>query len=127
MKRIPILQGPLFLATAAALVLGGCASVPEPVGELASARTALNSIQDGDAQTLAPVEVDRAKSKLQRAEEAMADERYAEARRLAEESLADTELERAKVTAIEAQRSADELEKSIQVMRYEIYRAKTGL
>ena len=111
-------------AILAALLLTACASTPEPIGELASARTALRSVNNAEVRRLAPVQLDRASSKLERAQAAMKAENYAEARRLAEESLADAELARAQTNAILAQRNARELEQSIQVLRSEIDRAR---
>jgi len=127
MKRGPLARTTITeaLLFAAAAMLAGCASTPEPVGELASARTAIRSVQGSDAQDLAPVYLDRARTKLQRAEAASADEDYAEARRLAEESLVDAELANAKANAIKARRNADDLEQSIQVLREEIRRARS--
>ncbi len=116
--RMCIAIGGLIIAT-------GCASVPEPVAELASARTAIRAIEGGDARQVAPVEMDRAKTKLQRAETAMGDKEYAQARRLAEESLADAELAAAKTNAAKEQRNADELERSIALMHNEIDRARS--
>jgi hypothetical protein len=116
--RLCLVIGGLIIAT-------GCASVPEPVAELASARTALRAIENTDARDQAPVELDRAKTKLQRAETATSSKNYAEARRLAEESLADAELAAAKTSAAKAQRNANELERSIALMRDEIERART--
>lgn len=107
------------------IVASGCASVPEPVAEIASARTAIRAIEGGDARVQAPVELDRAKTKLQRAEAATGTKDYAEARRLAEESLADAELAAAKTNAAKAQRNADEMELSIAVLRDEIERARS--
>jgi hypothetical protein len=111
----------------AAIFVAGCSSVPEPVAELASARTAVRSVQDTDARSMAPVLLDRAKTKLDRAEAAMANKQYDEARRLAEESLADAQLARAKSDAMLAQRNADELEASIKVLRSEIDRARPSM
>ena len=109
------------------VILTGCSSVPEPVAEMASARTAVRSVQDTDAAELSPVLLDRAKTKTQRAESAMRDENYAEARRLAEEALADAELARAQADALIATRNAEELEESIKVLRGEIDRARSSL
>ena len=116
-----------FLLAGAAAIAAACSSVPEPVAELASARTAVRSVQDTDAQSLTPVLLDRAKTKLDRAEAAMRDKQYAEARRLAEESLADAQLARAQADAIVAQRNADELDASIKMLRSEIDRARSSL
>lgn len=108
---------------AGALLTAACASVPEPVAEMASARTAVSSIENGDARMFAPVELDRAKTKLQRAEAAIAREDYAEAKRMADESLADAQLATAKTNYLKAQRSAEELENSLSVLRSELERA----
>ena len=116
----------VFLVAVGAMLIGaGCASVPEPVAEIASARTAIRAIENGDARSLAPVELDRAKSKLQRAEAAVNSGQNAEATRLAEESLADAELATAKTNMIKAEKNAEELERSIAVLRREIERAQS--
>jgi hypothetical protein len=115
----------VFLAaTGAILLTTGCASVPEPVAEIASAKTAIRAIDGPDVKNLAPVELDRATTKLQRAESAVGDKEFAAATRLAEESLADAELAAAKTDMIKSERAADELERSISVLRGEIERAQ---
>lgn len=114
------------LALSATLCLmAGCASTPEPVAEMATARAAVAAVEDTDVRRLAPVELDRAKTKLARAESALEDRDRDEARRMAEESLADAKLARAQTDALTAQRSADELEQSIEVLRSEIDRAQS--
>ena len=115
----------LLLLVGSVLIGTGCASVPEPVAEIASARTAIRAIEGGDARTLAPVELDRARTKLQRAEAAVGNREFADATRLAEESLADAELAAAKTNMIKAERTAAELEQSIDVLRDEIERAQS--
>lgn len=112
---------------AAILALAACASTPKPVAELASARTAVDSVEDTAAAREAPVLLDRARSKLQRAESAMEAERYDEARRLANESLADAQLARATADAAVAERNARELEESIRVLRSEIQRSHSPM
>jgi flagellin-specific chaperone FliS len=116
-----------MIIAAALVALAACSSTPEPVAEMASARTAVRSVEDTSASKLAPVLLDRAKSKLQRAEAAMKDEQYDEARRLAEESLADAQLARAQSDALAAQRNANELEESIRVLRSEIDRSRESM
>jgi len=118
---------PLFAtAVVAAIVLiSACSSVPEPVGEISSARAVVRSLSDTEARTFAPVEADRARTKLQRAEAALQAKNFDEARRLAMEAEADAELARAKTNAIKANRAAAELEQSIRVLRSEIERAQS--
>jgi hypothetical protein len=103
---------------------GGCASTPAPVAELASARTAIDSAQASEAQTLAPVPLDRARTKLARAEKAMQSGDNEEAQRLAEEALADAQLAVAKAEAERAKAAAQEMEASVRILRDEIERAR---
>lgn len=118
---------PLFATVVVAIIslTSACSSVPEPVGEIASARAVVRSLADTEARTFAPVEADRARTKLQRAEAAFQAKNFDEARRLAMEAEADAELARAKTSAIRANRAADELERSIRVLRSEIERAQS--
>ncbi|MCU7891380.1 MAG: OmpA family protein [Candidatus Thiodiazotropha sp. (ex Ustalcina ferruginea)] len=69
----------------------GCSSTPEPVAEMAAAKTSLIAAESEETLMHAPVAVDRAKQKLKRAETAIAKEEFDEARRLAEEALTDAE------------------------------------
>lgn len=116
---------PSVALIAAAALVAGCSSVPEPVAEIASARTAIRNTQGTDARRLAPVELDRAETKLRRAEAAVRDERNEEARMLALQAGADAELAAARANAEKAERSAQELDESIRVLRSEIERART--
>ncbi len=125
MKSFWVRQTRGCLAVAGLVIAAGCASVPEPVAEIASAQTAVRAIEGGDAQVQAPVELDRAKTKLQRARAANDRKEYAEAKRLAEESLADAQLAMAKTDAAKAQRNAQELERSISALQQEIQRSRT--
>jgi hypothetical protein len=109
----------LFLAA-----LVGCSSTPEPVAEMAAAKTALVTADNADTTRHAPVYVDRAKQKLKRAETAIAKEEYGEAKRLAEEAQADAELAQAIASKTETEMAVKELETSIQVLREEIMRAR---
>ena len=113
------------VVVAAIALISACSSVPEPVGEIASARAVVRSLSDTEARALAPVEADRARTKLQRAEAALQEKDFDEARRLAMEAEADAELARAKTNATKANRAAAELEQSIRVLRSEIERAQS--
>jgi hypothetical protein len=122
--RNPAKLPSLFCALLLATQLGACRSAPEPVAEMASARTAISGVRGTGAADLAPVELDRATTKLVRAEAAMNAKRYDEARRLAEEARADAELAAAMASAVQAERGADELAASIEMLRREIERAQ---
>jgi hypothetical protein len=114
----------LALCFGALVLSGGCASVPKPVGEVASAQTAVGGAEASDAQRFAPVELDRARSKLARAQKAMEKGRNLEARHLAEEALADAKLAGARAEAERAKQAAREMEASVQILREEIERAR---
>ena len=108
---------PLLAFCSLVLITGGCSSVPKPVGEMASAGTAISGAESSGASKYAPVELERATSKLQRAEEAVKKENYAEATRYADEALADANLARAKADAAKTKRAAGEMEDSINLLR----------
>lgn len=114
-----------------ALVLGsllvlvsGCSSTPVPKAEIAGAQAALVSAENQGATPYAPVEMDRARNKLRRAEKAMRQEDYNEAKRLADEAQADAELALALTGKAEAEQAVREMEISIEVLREEIMRSQ---
>jgi hypothetical protein len=120
---LPLLVAGALLAPA--LMLGGCASTPEPVAEMATARSTVNSVEAVDVRQMAPVQLDRAQTKLERAEAALREENYDEARRLAQEAQADAQLAEALTEARIAQRNAEQIEQSIEILRREIERARS--
>tara|TARA_R110002073_G_scaffold3808_1_gene25369 strand:+ start:7220 stop:7750 length:531 start_codon:yes stop_codon:yes gene_type:complete len=128
MKKIS--QTSVFRLTAAVmagsllLVLQGCSSIPRPEGEMASANTALISAENQDAALHAPVAMDRAKDKLRRAKQAMQDEDYAEARRLADEALADAEYAQAFTSKTRVEQALSDMQTSIEVLQNEISRGQ---
>ncbi|MCU7803541.1 MAG: DUF4398 domain-containing protein [Candidatus Thiodiazotropha sp. (ex Lucinoma annulata)] len=103
----------------------GCSSTPEPVAEMAAAKTSLIAADSQETLMHAPVAVDRAKQKLKRAETAIAKEEFDEARRLAEEAQADAELAQAIAAKTGTEKAVKELQNSIQVLREEIMRARS--
>jgi hypothetical protein len=114
---------PIFSALAFTALIG-CSSTPEPIAEMAAAKTSLVAADNAETTKYAPVAIDRAKQKLKRAETAIAKEEYDEAKRLAEEAQADADLAQAIATKTEAEMAVKELENSIQVLREEIMRAR---
>ncbi|MCU7904333.1 MAG: DUF4398 domain-containing protein [Candidatus Thiodiazotropha sp. (ex Epidulcina cf. delphinae)] len=107
------------------LSMFGCGSTPEPVAEIAAAKTSLIAAEGEETARYAPVAMDRAQQKLKRAKNAIAKEDYDAARRLAEEARADAELAQAVTAKTQAEKAAKELENSIQVLREEILRARS--
>lgn len=97
----------------------GCAGVPPPREELAQAQRAVDQAMAENAVEFAALEVEKARDKLARARAEMSAERYADARRFAEEALVDAELALAKADAAKTTRNADELVQTVQRLREE--------
>ncbi|MDM8547299.1 DUF4398 domain-containing protein [Candidatus Venteria ishoeyi] len=107
-----------------ALLLVACSSIPKPVAELASAQTLIESAETSEAGSYAPVELDRAKGKLQRAKAAVDRRDYKTATQLANEAQADAKLAATKATAARVQQSAKEMDATVKGMANELERAQ---
>lgn len=122
---LPIRSAVLPLVLASAL-LGACASQgPAPVAGLAVARTSLNQAESAGAAQYAPVELLTARDKLSRAEVAMNDKRYDDARVLSDEAAADADVAERKARAVKATQTAAEMQRSNAVLGSELNRAPT--
>lgn len=86
----------IAVALGAALVIGGCASVPPPDSAMNLAQSQLQAARDAGAADYAPVDLGFAQDKFQQAQTAMSQRKYADAANLADESRADAELAGAK-------------------------------
>lgn len=104
---------------AAALTLVACASEPLPTASLATARSAITEAEAAGAMQSAPVELLTARDKLGRAENAVRKEEYVAAGRLAERAEADAILAERKTRAMKAERAAQEIARSNEVLRRE--------
>ncbi len=120
---VPVVR--TLLLACVVCVAAACSSVPEPVAQMASARATIKNLEGTSARSLSPVLVDRAHTKLARAEKDITEKRYAEARNLAEQAQADAELANAQASAIQTQQAASDLDASIKVLRGEIDRARS--
>ncbi len=109
---------------ACAVLLGACASQGKPpVADLAIARTSVSQAEAAGAAQFAPVEFLSARDKLARAEAAMRDERYNDARRLTDEAAADADVAERKSRAVKSANAALELQRSNAVLGNELDRA----
>ncbi len=105
------------------LLLAACATEGKPpVADLAVARTSLRQAETADALQYAPVELLSARDKLSRAEVAMRDSHFNEARRLSDEAAADADVAERKARAVKSARTAEELEGSNAVLGSELGR-----
>jgi len=99
--------------------LFGCASETPPINTISTADTALNQAMMVKASEYAPVEMQRAMEKLGRAKQALADEEYEDARRLAEQAQIDAQLAEAKARSGNAREMAQQTQQTIEALRRE--------
>ncbi|NRR28616.1 DUF4398 domain-containing protein [Oxalobacteraceae bacterium] len=115
----------LQLLCSAMLVLGlsACASQKTPAtADVAVSRAAVDNATSAGAAELAPIEMQAAREKLMRANQALASKDYKLARDLASQASADAKLAQSKANSTKAVSAADELQESIRVMREELER-----
>jgi uncharacterized protein (DUF3084 family) len=67
-----------------------------------------------------------AREQLEQAKQALAEEEYDEARRLAEQALVNAQLAEARSAAEKARQAAAEIQKSIQALQSELQRSTAG-
>jgi len=112
------------LCSAAALIgLAACASQKTPaVADVAVSRSAVESATSAGAAELAPAEMQSARDKLMRANQALAAKDYRTAQDLATQASADAKLAQSKASSAKATTAANELQESIRVLREELAR-----
>ena len=113
-------QQTLIGATAlcAVLAAAGCASAPQPLTELALARTAITQAEQAGAAQSAPVELSAAREHLAEAEH-LAGNDPDRARWRAGESESDARLAEATAQDVKARAAASELDHSLDAIRVE--------
>jgi len=113
-----------FLSLAgAAILLAGCASKGvAPVAQLATARASISQAESAGALQLAPVEMLAAREKLGKAEAAVREERFADARRWAEQAEADAEVAERKSRAARSTSAVEELARGNAALEKELER-----
>lgn len=109
------------LAAAAALV-GGCASAPEPTEQLVAARQAVTGAEQAQAVEHAAAMMTESRTKLALAEQAVKDKDMERAGRLADEARVDAELATAQSAATKAEVVNDEMRRSTATMIEEMQR-----
>jgi len=112
----------LFLTV---IFVSGCSSVPKPIGEIAGAKARIEAAETNEAGKFAPVEFDRAKTKLRDAQKAIEEEKNLKARRLANEAESDAKLATMKASSTRAKRATEEMRQTVEGMKSEIERIQT--
>ncbi len=107
------------------LLLGGCASGEKTpaVADVAASREAVDSAGSSGAAELAPDELNAARDKLARANQAMAAKDYRLAQDLAQQAQADARLAQSKANSAKATNAVDALQEDLRVLREELDRA----
>ncbi len=130
-KTLPALRRPanrLFTSKRLALLatvglMSACAgSGAPPVSEMATARASITQAESADAMNSAPVELLAARDKLGKAEAAVREEQYEQARRLAAQAEVQAEVAERKARAAKAQLAAAELARSNDLLSKELAR-----
>lgn len=120
-RRWPWLAGVALVAACA-----GCASQKTPAtADVAASRAAVDSAAIAGAGELAPDEMQAARDKLLRANQALASKDYRTAENLAVQAQADANLAQSKASAGKASTAAAQLQDSIRALRDEIERNRS--
>ena len=105
-------------------VFGACATTGEPpTATLSKAELAVDNAAETQAPQYAPLELRKARSHIQQARQAVDQENYEEAQRLAEKALVEAQLAQAKADAQVAQNTLAEMRDSIDTIRREAERS----
>lgn len=116
-----------YLAVPASLtmMLAGCNSMP-PNETLAKADFAIHDASRSGAEQYEPQLLSSARAKLNRANKAVDDDENDEARRLAQEAVAEAMLANAKAAAVKQAKEVAEMKKAIEALREESSRQSQG-
>jgi Domain of unknown function (DUF4398) len=102
---------PLIAATLLALgaSLAACASSEPPTAQMSAARSAIETAERSGATEHAPIEINNAREKLNRAEAASRQSKNDEAFRLAEQAQIDAQVAGAKAQTVAAQQALQQV------------------
>jgi hypothetical protein len=121
--NIPTLGGPLRpLLLVIAMVTASCASTPRPTVTLALASESVTHAANAGGNEAAPVEMNQARDKLNRATVAADASHHEEAQMLALEAQVDAQLAEAKAQSRQARKAADTVNADSRALREELDR-----
>lgn len=120
--RLHLALSEIGVSVAAIILVGGCASIPPPIKQMATSRAALNSANSAGANEFDPIQLKSALDKMQGAENAMTAKDYPLATQLAEEAEVDARLAGLTARSIKAQKAAKAMQEDSRVTRKEIDR-----
>ncbi|NNG23612.1 DUF4398 domain-containing protein [Telluria aromaticivorans] len=119
---------PLAAAAVALLVLAGCASPQKApaTADVAVSRNAVENAVSAGAAELAPEEINLARDKMMRANQALAAKDYKLARELAIQAQADAKLAQSKASSAKSNAAANALNEDLRVLQQEVDRANSS-
>ncbi len=100
----------------------GCASGEKPKANIANADMAIQRAREANAINYAPLELKVAEDKLQQAKKASDEEKYTNARWLADEARADAELAEAKSQSARTGQIEQQVRQDVETLRRETIR-----
>lgn len=121
-KRSYQMRRMVAITALSAIFLAACQSIPPPIDQMATSKSAINSALSAGGNEFAPLQLKSAMEKMETAERAMAEKNYVIARRLAEQAQADAQVAEAMARSGKAKKSADALQDSSRVLREELHR-----
>ncbi|CUI04119.1 DUF4398 domain-containing protein [Massilia antarctica] len=113
------------LCAALVMTLAACASSQKApaTADVAVSKNAVDNAVSAGAADLAPEEINAARAKMMRANEALAAKDYKLARELATQAQADAKLAQSKANSTKATTAANALQDDLRVLREEVDRA----
>jgi Domain of unknown function (DUF4398) len=119
MKTIAIIRRAVPISLCGMLIaLGGCAGAPS-MDTVSPAEIAVNRAIEAKAGEYAPLELRQAQENLDAAKQAINDEEYEQAQRLAEAAREDARLAEVKAQSETAREQAREIQSTIETLRQE--------
>ena len=116
--------------TAVVIALGAlaaCSSTPKPTEQMAVSRTTVNRVAaQPEVTSNAPVDIQKARDKLTRADKAMADKDYKMARRLSEEAEVDARVAETRADAAQNAGNLKQVQDSNRALQEELNRRSPG-
>lgn len=106
-------------------LLAACSSNPKPAPAMASTQASVDAARSAGADELAPIELQQARNKLERARAFAQAGDEKQAVRWAEQADADAQLARAVAASERSRRSVDEVQASLRALLEELNRSAT--
>ena len=117
MERIKCTAGAIILA---GLFGSGCSTMEPPQAEFYQAKADVESANSESASEFAALAMHNANEKIERAKQAMDDEDYVEAKRLAEQASADANLAKATAETEKMKKALEEVNSSLKALENEL-------